>query len=413
MFTIIKIGVVLAVFTILSFLIKRPFRRSNIIVILFMIALTYPMIPKLFPMDINYNSIWIFEIFRATPFTFGPFLLFYTKSETDILKEFKISELFHFIPFIAISTIMIIFFTFFSNGFPVKHGLIHNLPPEFTSEYFGGLSPELDLINEFTLPVQYINPEPFVMIFNKITGALIFISFIVYTFLIITVIKKHNKKITDYFSSNSVSVSFKWIKWIILSFFLSYIFVLLMGIYYHGDGPVPELVIVPDLATTFFIFMFGFFSINQPVLYTNGYDDNGCNLIDCKTEKKYEKSGLKPNEAEKYHKMIIDYMISEKPYINPDLTLNHISENLGIPKHHITQVINEKINKNFFMFINEYRINEVKKRIINEPSGESSILRIAFESGFNSKSAFNSTFKKTTGMTPSEYRKVSCNGGQN
>jgi AraC-like DNA-binding protein len=413
MLTVIKIGIVFAIFTILSFLIKRPFGRINVLVILFMIALIYPMIPKLFPPGMNNKPPWIFEIFMAAPFTFGPFLFLYTKTETGLMKECRFTELVHFIPFIIISITMIIIFTISYNENFFAQNVLYGFHPEYRSELLGGFFPELDFINEYAVTTQPMRFSPGFRFIHKATGVLIYVSFIFYTLLIIGIISKHNKKVTDYFSTDSFSTTLKWIKWITLCFFLSYFFVFIVEIFFHEQEPVHELFSIPDVANTFFIFTFSFFSINQPVLYTEGYDDNNGDFQDDKAEKKYEKSGLKQEEAEQYYKMIIDYMNSEKPYINPDLTLNQLSEKLGIPRHHITQVINEKFNKNFFMFINEYRINEVKKRMLSEESNEYSILRIAFESGFNSKSAFNNTFKRTTGITPSEFRKSTSNSGLN
>ncbi len=76
----------------------------------------------------------------------------------------------------------------------------------------------------------------------------------------------------------------------------------------------------------------------------------------------------------------------------------------GIPRHYITQILNEKHKKNFFTFINEYRVKEVIERLIDPRYRHYTILAIAFDSGFNSKTTFNSIFKTQTGLTPSEFR---------
>ena len=103
-------------------------------------------------------------------------------------------------------------------------------------------------------------------------------------------------------------------------------------------------------------------------------------------------------------------MDTKKPYIDADLTIQDISESLNIPRHYLTQIINEKLNKNFYQFINEYRVEEVKKLLSDKDYQKFTITAVAFEAGFNSKSAFNSAFKEITGMTPTEY-KVQQNGG--
>jgi AraC-like DNA-binding protein len=73
-------------------------------------------------------------------------------------------------------------------------------------------------------------------------------------------------------------------------------------------------------------------------------------------------------------------------------------------RHHLTQLLNEKLEKNFYSFINEYRIGEAIDRL-NDPALQVNILSLAFDCGFNSKSSFNNYFKKITGSTPTAYRK--------
>ena len=78
---------------------------------------------------------------------------------------------------------------------------------------------------------------------------------------------------------------------------------------------------------------------------------------------------------------------------------------LSVPQHHLSQILNEKLNQNFFDFVNNYRIQEAKKLLVSPDGGLLTILAIAEEVGFNSKSAFNNAFKKVTNTTPSEFRK--------
>src|SRR5690625_7676704 len=97
-------------------------------------------------------------------------------------------------------------------------------------------------------------------------------------------------------------------------------------------------------------------------------------------------------------------MIKEKPYLESDLTLPKLAEGLNVFTHHLSQVINEVHDKNFFNFINKYRIEEVKRKIQDPKFKNYTLLGIAYESGFNSKSAFNRAFRNFTGTTPSKYR---------
>ena len=97
-------------------------------------------------------------------------------------------------------------------------------------------------------------------------------------------------------------------------------------------------------------------------------------------------------------------MDDEKPYLDGDLTINDLARKTGIPRHYITEILNEKYGRNFFTFVNEYRIKEVISRITDPKYQHYTILAVAFDSGFNSKSTFNSFFKEYTGKTPSAYR---------
>ena len=98
-------------------------------------------------------------------------------------------------------------------------------------------------------------------------------------------------------------------------------------------------------------------------------------------------------------------MVEKKPYLNPDLNLPELAGELNIPSHYLSQVINKNIGQNFFDFINRYRIEEVKSKIMDPNYHKYSVLGIAFEAGFNSKSAFNRVFKNSTGQTPTQFKK--------
>ncbi|MBL8993386.1 MAG: AraC family transcriptional regulator [Spirochaetia bacterium] len=98
-----------------------------------------------------------------------------------------------------------------------------------------------------------------------------------------------------------------------------------------------------------------------------------------------------------------DYLSVNKSHRNSELNIANLSEAMKIPRHRLTQVINEGLGVNFYTLINRLRIGEVLSRISENDSGDS-ILRIAFESGFQSKSTFNRVFRHMMGVSPREYR---------
>ncbi len=129
------------------------------------------------------------------------------------------------------------------------------------------------------------------------------------------------------------------------------------------------------------------------------------NIINKDKHKKYQTSGLNDEFANTILKKLLSFMENGTPYLEPSLNLKKLSEILQIQYNHLSQIINEKLNQNSNDFINKYRVEEAKKMLIKDK--DISVLDIAYECGFYSKSVFNTAFKKFTGLTPSQFRKNS------
>ncbi|GAA4355266.1 hypothetical protein GCM10023185_17940 [Hymenobacter saemangeumensis] len=97
------------------------------------------------------------------------------------------------------------------------------------------------------------------------------------------------------------------------------------------------------------------------------------------------------------------YMAQHRPYTNPSLTIHELAAGLQLPPHVLSRVINEGFGKNFFDFVNSYRVEALKQRMDDPRARQFTLLSLAFEVGFNSKTAFNRAFKKQTDQTPREY----------
>jgi AraC-like DNA-binding protein len=93
-----------------------------------------------------------------------------------------------------------------------------------------------------------------------------------------------------------------------------------------------------------------------------------------------------------------------KPYLELGFTLALLADKLDISPLHLSQVINENLGKSYFDFVNEYRVQETKKVLTSPEAERFSILGIALDAGFNSKSAFYTAFKKHAGMTPTQFK---------
>jgi len=120
---------------------------------------------------------------------------------------------------------------------------------------------------------------------------------------------------------------------------------------------------------------------------------------------KYEKSGLSEEKAKAYLQQLLELMEKRQPYTNSELTLNQLAEMLSISSHNLSEIINTQMQQNFFDFVNAYRLEKVKKDLADPAKRHLTLLAIAFDAGFNSKSSFNLIFKKQTNLTPSEYRR--------
>lgn len=122
---------------------------------------------------------------------------------------------------------------------------------------------------------------------------------------------------------------------------------------------------------------------------------------------RYKNSILTPEKISEIKEQLENYFTSQKPWLKYDLKLPEVAKALSIPSYQISQVINQEYNLNFFDFINKYRVDEAKKLLGNKQQDNEKLMAIALDAGFNSKATFNRVFKKFTGLTPSEYRKIS------
>jgi ligand-binding sensor domain-containing protein/AraC-like DNA-binding protein len=120
---------------------------------------------------------------------------------------------------------------------------------------------------------------------------------------------------------------------------------------------------------------------------------------------RYKGSTLEPSFAEERITRLKYLMEADRIYCDADLSLQSLAEKLSLAPHQLSQLLNEKLNRNFAEFVNGYRIEEAKK-ILSSPRGaQRKIYAVAIDVGFNTMAAFYKAFKKTTGMTPTEFKK--------
>lgn len=122
--------------------------------------------------------------------------------------------------------------------------------------------------------------------------------------------------------------------------------------------------------------------------------------------KKYRKPLFSRDELTSARRRLEKHMSKEQPHLNPNLNLRDLAGSIGFPPNHLSQLLNEGFQRNFSEFVNQYRLEFFKAKVADPQSRHQTILALALDSGFNSKTVFNTYFKKTTGMTPKAYWKA-------
>jgi len=255
------------------------------------------------------------------------------------------------------------------------------------------------------LNIEYVAPgsnTPILFSFFLIMTAL---SGTVYFLLTFRLFKKLDINIFHNFS-NIANIDLYWIRKLILVFGIVWTALISVTVVHHVFNMF-SMVFCTDglfLSLSVFVILIGYFGLKQKVIFSA--ENNIIEGDSGKIQTKYSGSRLTDSEAKQHAGNLADHMKSAKLYLNPDLSLSQLAADLNISVHYLSQVINEQFNLNFFDFVNGYRVEAFKEKIKDPEYRNYSLLGIAFECGFNSKSAFNRIFKQATGLTPSQYKKA-------
>lgn len=164
----------------------------------------------------------------------------------------------------------------------------------------------------------------------------------------------------------------------------------------HGSIYIPvnkSLAIILSLL----IFYILYTVLRRPALFSGA--------IEVLSEQRYTKSGLNKDGITDIAIELRQFMTTERPHLDPDLSIASLAKQLDVKTHHLSQVINSSEGGNFYDFINTYRVKEVTTKLALPSHHQQTILSIAFDAGFSSKATFNRVFKKHTEMTPHSFRK--------
>jgi AraC-like DNA-binding protein len=315
----------------------------------------------------------------------GPLLYLYTRTVSEGRHSFNKKWLLHLIPFALVALYSLP--RFLSDG-PTKVARLQRLLSE---------GPRLDQIILEQLQYPY--------------G-------ILYVVLTIALVRRHEARL-QHTHSYVEQINLLWLRnltigiaavWLVASAFN------LLEIAGFEVGEFEELI--TSIAVAILVYAIGYLGLKQPEIFhppsqiqvttessapapeasaAAHAPDGGADTI------AYEKSGLSEAQAEAYLAKLLRLMEEKRPFTNSFLTLQDLADQMSISAHNLSQVINTRLGKNFYEFVNGYRIEEVKRRLSDPKSRHLTILAIGLDSGFNTKSTFNAFFKKYTGLTPSRY----------
>jgi AraC-like DNA-binding protein len=310
----------------------------------------------------------------------GPLHYMYAKAIIHSWRKIKKIDWLHFLPFVLYELLIV----------PEFFKPATKLAAEIQQTYVEGL------------PLKYI-------IFNWF----VLIQILSYMILTVIIIKQYTNTIKNVFSTIE-KVKLDWLRnitymgiFVVTIFFIENLF-LLAGI------NLSHFFNLTSFLFAIFIYIMGYLGLSKSEIFAEsaiaesisqlpnlGYQSQTGKEVG---QPKYEKSGLSPQKAKKYLADLLKLMELEKPYTDSELTLSQLAEMLSITPHNLSEILNTQLNQNFFDFINQYRVEEAKKGLADPGKQQFTVLAIGFDAGFNSKTAFNTIFKKYTNMTPSEYK---------
>ena len=149
------------------------------------------------------------------------------------------------------------------------------------------------------------------------------------------------------------------------------------------------------ISTPFFIYIIGYFSFRQPDIFKLPHT----------SKKKQESERLKPEQIQKLQKRLHYFMMEEKVFLKPDLTLQELATKMDTTTNNLSWLLNQVHQSTFYEYINKHRLEEFLLKLKEDEHNKHTLLALAMDSGFNTKSTFNRVFKSLMGTTPTQYLK--------
>ncbi len=366
---ILYIGISQTLFAGILIAVRKPKVMANQILSAWLLIICAEMIIVL----INQTHADLYPI-KILPYTYGPLLLLYAKWMTTEEPRFDPRYLVHFIPFFVFLIASLVF-----------------IDERVMSGTDGFL-----VIDSFVS-------------FRIVYATTFFVSITAYSVATFVEINRHQKRLKQLVSYSTGRITLQWLLGLSITFYTGYVLMFIFGGIDIMVGFMPfDVYELSFIGLTILTFLFGVFGFHQPGIFEElvKFRKSEYEEPEIGDAKKYQRSGLKEKDIARYVKKVEKHMSQSKPYLNRELTIYDLSDQLQIPRHILSEVINEHMGKNFYNLVNDYRVQEVKNRLESTDYKYLTILAIAYDSGFNAKSSFNTIFKEKTGSTPSEYLKT-------
>jgi len=280
-----------------------------------------------------------------------------------------------------------------------KH-LIHSIPFLLANLVFVPRFYAVDLASKISfLKKSTSMPE---IQFNHI---LVHFQIVLYLIAVFMLLRKVKKIYLENYAGASME-SLNWLFQFTLALSVFYFIALLKNIFKFTEYPnISEwLKMGLFIFELIIIFWYLYKALNSPNLFRS--IDSKLKLVEFIISE--EKNSGPLVHKKEYNENLLKlqhYMIEEKPFLNPSLTIQDVSAAIKIPVRDLSLLINHKLDRHFYDFVNSYRIENAMAILKDVTKRKVTVLEILYEVGFNSKSSFNTAFKKHTGITPTDYRK--------
>lgn len=241
----------------------------------------------------------------------------------------------------------------------------------------------------------------------QFTHFLILIQIVLYLIAVFRILRKTKKLYLENYAGANIN-SYNWLFQFTSILTFLYLMAILKNAFKFSDYPyISEWIKIGILVFQLFIICWYLFkALSNPGLFRNV--DSKLKLVSeiVSEEKNSEPSGANENEHNEELLKLKEYMAEEKPFLNSSLTIQDVSREIKIPVRELSLLINHQLGQHFYDFVNAYRIESAMGILKDTTKNKVTILEILYEVGFNSKSSFNTAFKKHTGNTPTHYRKA-------